>query len=234
MRWVAAAAATAGVAVAAAVLMLVPAAAPAVVEAGQVPLAAPVTPALEVGERVAGVPAGSTARASDITPAPASTTGAVVSTSVDAGAQANPTSKPATGRLTIPALNINAPVVSVATGPDGVLHPPADVTQIGRWAGGAAPGDPDGTVVLTGHLDSRTGGKGALYSVGRARPGQEITVGDTTYNVTAIRSYSKRVLPADIWSTNGQHRLVLITCGGKFTDGHYESNVVVYALPTAR
>lgn len=50
-----------------------------------------------------------------------------------------------------------------------------------------------------------------------------------TYRVTARRTYVKARLPRDLFASGGPHRLVLVTCGGRFTAGHYDRNVVVYA-----
>lgn len=225
MRWAVAAAATAGVAVAAAVLVLTPTAAPVVADLGEVPLAGSVAAA---DGRPGVVPVSDV----DSVSLPVAAAGAgPVSTSVDSGAGAGSHRPTAPGRLTIPTLGITAPVIPVSTGRDGVLHPPADIRTVGRWTGGALPGDPVGTVVITGHLDSRTQGRGALYSLGTARPGQEVSVGGVAYEVVAVRTYGKQALPQDIWTPGGPPRLILITCGGRFTGGHYESNTVVYALP---
>jgi hypothetical protein len=226
---VAAAAVTAGVAATAAVLVLTPAAAPAVVDVGEVPLA---TPVVSVDGAAVDRPEVAPATAAEAVSLPASVV-EPVSTSVDTSSavDAEDGNSPASQTLTAPALGIDAPVVPVSTGRDGVLHPPANIREVGRWIGGAEVGDLDGTVVLTGHLDSRSKGRGALYSLGTARPGQQVSVGDVAYEIAAIRSYDKRALPTDVWATDGQHRLVIITCGGAFTGGHYEKNTVVYALP---
>src|SRR5262249_35818840 len=53
------------------------------------------------------------------------------------------------------------------------------------------------------------------------------------YRVVSVRSYLKRLLPADVFSVHGRPRLVLVTCGGPFDQaaGHYRDNIVVTAVP---
>lgn len=188
-----------------------------------VPLAAPLAaPVVSAGLTATTTVAVSTPV--DTVPAPAAATVAAVAT---AGEDAGPP------RLTVPALGILAPVVDITTGPDGVLHPPTDVRQVGWLSSSARPGADEGTTVLVGHLDSRTKGKGALYSLGASRPGDRITVNGVEYTTAAIRNYPKQALPQDLWATGGQPRLVIITCGGRFDTAtrSYEQNTVVYALP---
>lgn len=143
-------------------------------------------------------------------------------------------------RLTIPALHVAAAVVPVRV--DGSqLAVPADVHQVGWWASGGFPGASTGTVVLDGHVDAATQGQGALWPLRYARPGQRITLGTATapslaYRVVSVRTYPKDALPAALFiGPSGPPMLVLVTCGGMFNraTGHYSSNVVVWAVPTA-
>ena len=102
------------------------------------------------------------------------------------------------------------------------------------------PGAGSGTVVIDGHVDSASQGRGALFPLSHAQPGDVITVktarGPFDYTVVARRAYLKSRLPADLFATDGRARLVLITCGGGFDPRkrHYDSNVVVYAVPLDR
>ena len=61
----------------------------------------------------------------------------------------------------------------------------------------------------------------------------EVTAGDRVfrYRVAARRGYAKSRLPGDLFAAGGAPRLALVTCGGRFSDGAYDSNVVVYAEP---
>jgi hypothetical protein len=139
--------------------------------------------------------------------------------------------------LQLERLAITAPVVPVTMDAVGALGVPSDVHEVGWWRQSAQPGSAHGTVVIDGHVDSSTQGRGSLFPLRDAIPGDVITVstrdGVMTYVVAARRTYAKPDLPMETFSKKGQPRLVVITCGGKFDRAthHYESNVVVYALP---
>jgi Sortase domain len=142
-------------------------------------------------------------------------------------------------RLRIASLGIDAPVV--ASGIDvasGVLGVPADIYELGWWADGAAPGDPTGSIVIAGHVDSATAGAGALFSLKSARPGAviQVTTADgrmRSYKVVSVKTMLKANLPTDIWSQRGRNHLVVVTCGGPFdpVTRHYRDNIVVDAVP---
>ena len=91
--------------------------------------------------------------------------------------------------------------------------------------------------MIVGHVDTKLSGPGALFHLGSIRPGEGMTVqtamGPVRYRVAARRAYSKADLPSEIFTARGTPRLVVITCGGRFdrSTGHYDSNVVVYAVP---
>jgi hypothetical protein len=55
--------------------------------------------------------------------------------------------------------------------------------------------------------------------------------GAVDYAVAARRTYARQRLPRDLFARGGPARLALITCGGRFADGHYDHNLVVYARP---
>jgi LPXTG-site transpeptidase (sortase) family protein len=125
------------------------------------------------------------------------------------------------------------------TAADGSLVVPDDPARVGWWTGGGRPGDPFGSVVLAGHVDSRTYGIGALAELGRARRGDEIEVGagdrTVSYRVVSVRRVPKARLAADTdaFDQTGPARLVLVTCGGAFdrVTHRYADNLVVVADP---
>lgn len=143
-------------------------------------------------------------------------------------------------RLQIPHLGVQASVVAVRARGDGALAVPGDPGEVGWWIGGAAPGDPQGTVVLDGHVDTARSGAGALFGLADLAPGAQVVVttsaGDTRYKVIARRVYVKAALPRQIFNPGGPPRLALVTCGGPFDTQtrHYADNVVVYATPLSR
>jgi sortase (surface protein transpeptidase) len=142
--------------------------------------------------------------------------------------------------LRIPALGVQAPIVAVRASGDGALAVPGDPRDVGWWTGGAAPGDPQGTVVLDGHVDTAQFGAGALFRLADLPPGAGVvvttSVGDTRYRVEARRVYAKATIPSQIFNASGPPQLVLVTCGGPFDakTRHYADNVVVFATPMPR
>lgn len=141
-------------------------------------------------------------------------------------------------RLTIPAQGVSAPVVPMGLQAQGQLALPANPATVGWWRDGALPGSATGSAVISGHVDSRVYGEGALFRLAELRPGQEIdlaTAGGSTlrYRVAALAQYHKAGLPyRQVFSQEVRPgRLVIITCGGAFDQAtrHYQDNVVVYA-----
>lgn len=120
----------------------------------------------------------------------------------------------------------------------GALAVPKDISKVGWWRDGAAPGDSEGTTLIAGHVDSAKRGAGAFYALKSARRGTRFTVRtedrrERTYRVTSVRNVRKEALPTSIFTRTGPRRLVLVTCGGPFDSesGHYRDNVVVTAVP---
>ncbi|MFC8501498.1 class F sortase [Pedococcus sp. NPDC057267] len=139
----------------------------------------------------------------------------------------------------VPAIGVSAPVVPTAVDGSGALGIPEDPREVGWWSGGAAPGSPYGTTLLAGHVDSASRGLGSLVDLSRAPIGARVTVtgadgASQAYRVVARRSYPKATLPTtELFRQDVPARLLLITCGGQFdrSTGHYERNVVVFAVP---
>ena len=154
-------------------------------------------------------------------------------------AEPEPGPDPARGvpvRVEIAAIDVDAAVLTVEMDGGGRLDPPADVTRVGWWAGGARPGSVRGSVVLAGH--SVRLGDGVFDDLGALRPGDEIRVrthrGVVTYAVDGVRDYTVAQVaelgPA-LFGRDVQSRLVLVTCSGYYA-GHYHANTVVLASPT--
>ena len=131
-----------------------------------------------------------------------------------------------------------APVKPAST-VDGLLVVPEQVQQVGWWDGGAQAGEPFGSVVIAGHVDSDTGGLGFFARLLRVRTGDEISVRAVghraTYRVSRVESVPQDALAtgSDAFDQAGPHRLVLITCTGAYdrSRGGYQNNLVVTALP---
>jgi len=193
----------------------------------------PSTPNIDAGTVPVLVPAAtSTTPSTDMSTA----TSTAPSSSQTARHPVVPTVIGAPRRLQLPAAGVDAAVVPVGVGPGRELAVPGDVHLLGWWSSGPLPGSPAGTVVIDGHVDDR-GGPGALFRLARTPVGSALVLqtsaGVLRYVVQARRLYDKDQLPGDLFTAAGQPRLVLVTCGGPFdrASGHYQDNVVLYALP---
>ncbi|MEU6262735.1 class F sortase [Saccharopolyspora shandongensis] len=122
-------------------------------------------------------------------------------------------------RVRLPTLGVDALVQPVLPGPDQQLGVPE-------------------SVVLAGHVDTRSAGPGALFQVADLQPDDLLEIisahSTTRYRIAAVRSYLKASLPAEVFDRTGHPRLVLITCGGSFNDSthEYDHNIVAYAVPS--
>ncbi|GAB2678558.1 class F sortase [Kribbella swartbergensis] len=132
-----------------------------------------------------------------------------------------------------------APVFPVRT-VNGELKVPEQGRWVGWWDGGAQAGDPFGSVVLAGHVDTRTEGIGYFARLLRITPGELVVLhgsGHTaTYRVSSVVSVPKDALAthSGAFDQEVDHRLVLITCTGAYdaARGGYEENLIVTATPT--
>ncbi len=142
-----------------------------------------------------------------------------------------PTSITLPGRLTTQ--------VDIASTVDGHLAVPTDVAHVGWWDGGAKAGEPFGSMVIAGHVDS-VGGLGFFAKLLSMKVGDDVTVSDgrhqLTYRVGSVVEVKKGVLATgtSAFAQTGDHRLTLITCAGTYDRGNggYEENLVVTATPT--
>lgn len=138
-------------------------------------------------------------------------------------------------RLVVPSLDLRAAVVPIEVEPSGVLHPPADVREVGWWRRSAEPGDAHGPTLLTGHTVSNGGG--VMDRLGSLDRGDRVVVrtdeGRVSYVATKVQVLSRAELAQQrraLFGRGGPGRLVLVTCTD--WDGRvYESNVVVTARP---
>jgi sortase family protein len=143
-------------------------------------------------------------------------------------------------QLAVPRLSMEMPIVPTKVDGAGAMALPPKPTEIGWYAYGPRPGDPEGSAVLGGHLDSREYGIGPLAVLRRLRNGDVIvvrtTTGRQTFRVTSIRMIRKQALPLrTLFDRDGQRRLRIVTCGGPYirSRGGYQDNLVVTAIPDA-
>jgi Sortase domain len=142
-------------------------------------------------------------------------------------------------RLRIPELGIKAAIVpEVIDIAKGALGMPANIQQLGWWRDGMAPTAQSGSILIAGHYDFATAGRGAFYALPHARRGERIQIVTAdgsvhTYRVVTAESYPKSALPLTVFDRRRPPRLVLVTCGGRFdsTTKHFLDNIVVTAVP---
>jgi Sortase domain len=142
-------------------------------------------------------------------------------------------------RLDLPTLRISAAVRPVGVDRRGDLQIPDDVADVGWYRFGARPGDPAGSTVLSGHVDSAEQGRGAFFRLRELGPGDPVLVhgsdGRTrTYRVVAREEWPKSEVPMDrLFARTGAARLTLLTCGGGFREDvrSYRDNIAVTAVP---
>ncbi len=159
---------------------------------------------------------------------------ALVATAVAAPAGARPAepdvaSRPALGRLSIPAIGVDAGILAVGVTRSGRLAIGNSVRDVYRWRDGVLPGQL-GSAVLAGHTWSR--GPGVFDDLGRLRPGNVVAVGRNRFEVTRVRRVTDMSpqAVADLFSDRGRARLVLITCGDRNDlTGVYRTRIIVSA-----
>lgn len=132
---------------------------------------------------------------------------------------------------------VEAPVVPVSTvGAELVV--PDDVSQVGWWDGSSRVGDPFGSVVVAGHVDSLDG-LGLFHRLWSTEVGDEVVLsaeeGRQVYRVSEVRRVPRTDLVDDgeVFDAAGDPRLVLLTCVGVYdaSRGGYPENLVVVAEP---
>ena len=159
--------------------------------------------------------------------------------------------------LRIPLLQLSAPVIGVGITSENVMDTPggsADdpVWQTAFWyRGSGIPGDL-GTATIAGHVAGLLGRPAAFARLEDLRPGNLIIIHDTRSGLdvrflvikTEIYSVQQAADPSvleQIYGSgpvsgkgpqpapDGLSHLTLITCGGDWIDGSYDSRLVVYA-----
>jgi len=188
-------------------------------------------PAAGAGGAAASVPSPSPAATAPATPAaPAAQTPSSASSPAPP-----PTQRPGTVRL--PAGG-TATLVRKNLGPGGELPVPADLGQATWW--GASLDAAGGASVFAGHVNWR-GATGPFAELWTARIGTEVTIVDSAgktwrYRISQLVTVHKNDLAARadyLFGPSGPHRVVLVTCGGRWVGGSdgYEENRVVIADP---
>jgi LPXTG-site transpeptidase (sortase) family protein len=143
--------------------------------------------------------------------------------------RATSASTAALGRLSIPAIGVNAGIIAVGVTRTGHLAIGGSVRDVYRWRSGVLPGQ-QGSAVLAGHTWSK--GPGVFDDLGRLRPGNLVVIGTNRFEVTRVRKVTgmSRQAVAELFSDRGKPRLVLITCGDRNDlTGVYRTRIIVNA-----
>lgn len=140
-------------------------------------------------------------------------------------------------RLVIPTLSVDAPIVSVEIGDDGVLGVPADPAAVGWWADGPVPGSGLGTSVLAGHVNTADRGPGALRSIDALQPGDQLSVvgwaQPVNFAVEQIVRYPRAAVPPTAFDQRVPGRIAIVSCSElDARTGTYLDNIIVYARRT--
>jgi hypothetical protein len=131
-----------------------------------------------------------------------------------------------------------AMMVRQGLGPGNTLPVPSNIGQAAWW--GAALDAVSGASVFAGHVNWR-GATGPFAELWNERIGGVVTIMDSAgktaeYRISQLVTVHKNDLATradDLFGQAGPHRVVLVTCGGRWVGGSdgYEENRVVIADP---
>lgn len=149
-----------------------------------------------------------------------------------------PDGAPAPARLLVPEVGLDVPVDAVGVAADGQMAVPEDADRAGWYRYGPEPGTPEGSAVIAGHVDDRSG-PGAFLALTAAEKGDEVVVEladgtSTTYRVVARTTVAKPELAVDdLFRRDGPSLLHLVTCAGEWSrqTGRYTDNLDITAEP---
>ena len=145
-----------------------------------------------------------------------------------------PTQTPS--KLTIEKIGVEASVESVGMNSKGEMDVPKNDYNVAWYNLGYRPGE-QGSAVMAGHFDTRSGGPAVFYKLAQLQQGDEISVTypngqEYTFTVTESSRYPFNNFPLQrVFNTKGQPTLNLITCDGVFDSSarNYSERLVVYA-----
>ena len=147
---------------------------------------------------------------------------------------------PAPVRVEVEGTGISLEVVPAGVEDNGAMTLPDNHYQAGWYRYGPAPGAAAGASVLAAHVDSRTE-QLPIAGLKDVAAGTIVTVtredgSVQRYATEQVENIAKRSLDGhELFDRTGEHRLKLVTCGGKWLDatGDYEDNVVLTAAPVS-
>lgn len=139
-------------------------------------------------------------------------------------------------RIAIPSLSVNAEIEEVGVDKDGNMDIPKDFNNTAWYSPGTKPGE-KGSAVIDGHVDTPDGKPAVFAKISTLNAGDKIEVIDKNnlkhvFEVTKVIDYTLATIPLEeIFSSNTEASLNLITCAGKFDKNKkmYDKRTVVYS-----
>ncbi|MEY9874781.1 sortase (surface protein transpeptidase) [Streptacidiphilus sp. MAP12-33] len=174
------------------------------------------------------------------TPAGAGGSSVTATAPPQTGAGATPLARSVPVGLTIPAIGVNAQVMSVGLNADGTVGvPPIEANAPAAWYDGSPTPGQTGPSVILGHVTVGRFGDGVFLHLDRLHPGDRIEIrrrdGSTAvFAVDRVQTVDKSAFPTQaVYGNVDRPALRLITCGGPHeSGGGYPDNVIVYASLT--
>ena len=120
-----------------------------------------------------------------------------------------------------------------------IIDIPEDISKVGWYKYGAAPGSTGGSSVIVGHRDGISPEPGAFYYLDRLRIGDSIIIDQSNYitntyivsNIMRVDKKSFHNVSKGMFSLSGSPRIRLISCIGPYHEkwGGYKRNIIVTA-----
>lgn len=150
------------------------------------------------------------------------------------GTQTKPSGFPA--RLSIPSINVDAPIIQVGLTADGSVDTPKGADEVAWFNLGPKPGEM-GSSVIVGHYGLWKNGEHSVFdNLNKLEKGSKIYVTNdkgskVSFAVREIRTYNPGDSVPDIFYRKDGTYLNLITCGGTWIPGMqtYNKRLVIFA-----
>ncbi|PIR76107.1 MAG: class F sortase [Candidatus Magasanikbacteria bacterium CG10_big_fil_rev_8_21_14_0_10_42_10] len=139
-------------------------------------------------------------------------------------------------RLQIPAIDVDAAVISVGITSDGEMDVPKNPADVAWYSPGSRPGE-NGSAVIAGHYDQKNNVSAVFTNLHSLKKGDTIVVEDeegvtTTFVVRDIMVYDKDRDATDVFfSRDGNAHLNLVTCTGVWdkSEKSYSERIIVFS-----
>ncbi len=139
-------------------------------------------------------------------------------------------------RIEIPSIQVQAVIEKVGLDSKGNMDVPKEDENVGWYELGYKPGE-EGSAVVAGHFDTKTGDPAVFYSLSKVQPNDEIIITDETqtthrYLIQNAQIYNFDEVPLEEIFASSKPVLRLITCDGVY-DGvtnDYSKRLIVTAI----